>query len=94
MSKQDTEKLAAFLKAKMKGKGLAELPAVFKMLSELTRLRLLNLLLTQGKQSVNELCEKLRLRQPAASHHLGLLRMHGLVANVRSGKNVFYSAAE
>jgi ArsR family transcriptional regulator len=94
MPKYNTEKLTAFLKAKMKGKGLAELAPIFQMLSDLTRLRLLDLLLTNGEQSVNELCKKLGLRQPATSHHLGLLRMSGLVATVRAGKNIFYSVAE
>jgi ArsR family transcriptional regulator len=94
MPKYNTEKLAAFIKAKMKGKALAELPSLFQMLGDLTRLRMLDLLLTQGEQAVYELCDKLDLRQAAASHHLGLLRMSGLVATVRAGKNIFYSVAE
>ncbi|HET6428774.1 MAG TPA: ArsR family transcriptional regulator [Phycisphaerae bacterium] len=37
------------------------------------------------------MCRKLRLPQPTVSHHLGLLRAHGLVKNRRAGKQVFYS---
>lgn len=45
----------------------------------------------RGEMHVTELCKNLRLPQPTVSHHLGLLRMHGLVRNRRNGKQVFYS---
>ena len=91
--KHDSAKLVAFVRSQMKGKKLTELTSVFQMLSDLIRLRMLDLLLTQGKQSVNEICEKLNLRQPTVSHHLGLLRLHGLVENDKTGRNVYYSVA-
>jgi ArsR family transcriptional regulator len=94
MPKNDTENLAAFLKAQMKDKSPKELAALFKMLGDPTRLRLLQVMLTKGTQSVGDLCKKLTLRQPTVSHHLALLRMQGLVVNLRTGKNIFYSVAK
>ena len=67
-----------------------ELCRLFRVLSDETRLKLL-LALQGGEQHVTELCRKLRLPQPTVSHHLGLLRMHGLVRNRRKGKLVYYS---
>jgi len=66
------------------------LSQVFRVLSDQTRLRLL-LALQDGEHCVSELCRSLRLRQPTVSHHLGLLRIHGLVRNRRQGKLVFYA---
>ena len=69
------------------------LSQMFQVLSDETRLRLL-LSLQEGEQHVTELCTKLHLPQPTVSHHLGLLRMNGLVRNRRKGKLVFYSLDE
>ena len=67
-----------------------ELCRLFRVLSDETRLKLL-LNLEGGERHVTELCKKLRLPQPTVSHHLGLLRIHGLVKNRRKGKLVYYS---
>jgi DNA-binding transcriptional ArsR family regulator len=64
--------------------------AVFEMLSDQTRLGILKEL-AKGEINVGELCQRLKLRQPACSHHLGLLRMAGLVDSRRQGKLVFYT---
>lgn len=69
---------------------VAELCRLFRVLSDETRLKLL-LNLEGGEKHVTELCKKLRLPQPTVSHHLGLLRIHGLVKNRRRGKLVYYS---
>ena len=63
---------------------------VFHVFSDETRVKLV-LALHEGEQHVSELCKKLQLPQPTVSHHLGLLRMHGLVNGRRQGKQVFYS---
>jgi len=73
-----------------KARNLANLCRLFRVLSDETRLKLL-LTLRGGEQHVTELCKKLRLPQPTVSHHLGLLRVHGLVKNRRKGKLVYYS---
>ena len=67
------------------------LSTLFGVLSDETRLRLIVTLRERGELHVSELCRLLRLPQPTVSHHLGLLRIHGLVRNRRNGKQVFYS---
>ena len=66
-----------------------QLTELFRLLSDRTRLSIL-IILQQGEQNVTALCETLGLPQPTVSHHLGLLRMNSLIANRRSGKQVFY----
>ncbi len=75
----------------MKNQHVESLSQLFRVLSDQTRLRLVVVLKEMGEQHVTWLCKKLRLPQPTISHHLGLLRAHGLVKNRRSGKQVFYS---
>ncbi len=65
---------------------------LFEALSDRTRLRIL-ILLANGERSVGALVAEFKLPQPTVSHHLGLLRMHGLIENRRAGKQIFYSVA-
>ena len=67
-----------------------QLTALFQLLSDKTRIRLL-LLLAEGERNVTNLCESLGLPQPTVSHHLGLLRNRNVIGNRRHGKQVFYS---
>lgn len=69
---------------------LDQLTGLFQLLSDKTRLRIL-LLLAEGERNVTALCEALGLPQPTVSHHLGLLRIHNVIANRRKGKQVFYA---
>ncbi len=68
---------------------LETLTALFRLLSDKTRLQIL-LLLSEGERNVSTLCHQLGLPQPTVSHHLGLLRMSNIIANRRAGKQVFY----
>ena len=68
---------------------LEPLVALFRLLSDKTRLSIL-MLLARGERNVTSLCDELRLPQPTVSHHLGLLRMSNLITNRRDGKQVFY----
>jgi len=68
-----------------------ELVQVFKLLSDETRLRILNYLGREGELHVTALCDKLGQSQPAVSHHLALLRVAGLIEARRDGKHNFYS---
>jgi DNA-binding transcriptional ArsR family regulator len=68
---------------------LEQLSALFRLLSDKTRLNIL-LRLARGERNVTSLCEELGLPQPTVSHHLGLLRMNNIVSNRRNGKQVFY----
>ena len=69
---------------------LDQLTALFRLLSDKTRLNIL-MLLAQGERNVTSLCQELDLPQPTVSHHLGLLRMSNVITNRRNGKQVFYS---
>src|SRR5450759_2581723 len=63
---------------------------LFRLLSDKTRLQIV-MLLAGGERNVTSLCEELKLHQPTASHHLGLLRMNRVIINKRRGKQVFYA---
>jgi ArsR family transcriptional regulator, zinc-responsive transcriptional repressor len=69
---------------------LEQLTALFRLLSDKTRLNIL-MLLTAGERNVSSLCDELSLPQPTVSHHLGLLRMNNVIGNRRNGKQVFYT---
>jgi ArsR family transcriptional regulator len=75
----------------VKNQHIQSLSQLFRVLSDQTRLKLVVTLKDEGEQHVSWLCRKLHLPQPTVSHHLGLLRTHGLVRNRRAGKQVFYS---
>ncbi len=68
---------------------LSQLTAMFRLLSDKTRLNIL-LMLADGERNVTSLCDQLKLPQPTVSHHLGLLRMNNVIGNRRAGKQVFY----
>ena len=63
-----------------------------KALSHETRLVILCLLI-EGKKSVGELEQRLKLRQPVVSQQLARLRADDLVETQRDGKNIYYSIA-
>jgi DNA-binding transcriptional ArsR family regulator len=65
---------------------------LLKALSHETRLVILCLLL-EGKKSVGELEQRLKLRQPIVSQQLARLRADDLVETRRDGKNIYYSIA-
>jgi DNA-binding transcriptional ArsR family regulator len=71
------------------GADLDALAAGMQMLADGTRLKIL-LVLAEGEMHVTEMQSHLRCPQPTVSHHLGLLRMAGLVDARRHGKRVFY----
>ena len=66
------------------------LAQMFRVLGDQTRLAIL-MLLSDGERNVSALCRKLKTAQPSVSHHLGILRLGGMVNTRRNGKEVFYS---
>ncbi len=66
------------------------LAAIFKTLSDPTRLRLL-CALGDGDSCVHDLCARLAMSQPAVSHQLRLLRDARLVRGRRAGREVHYA---
>jgi ArsR family transcriptional regulator len=72
---------------------LHEPPDLFRAFADVTRLRILNLLL-ERELCVCDLCEVLGEIQPKVSRHLAILRRVALVRVRREGKWKFYALAE
>jgi ArsR family transcriptional regulator len=70
-------------------KHLDQMEVLFKALGDVTRLRILGLLLT-GEVCVCDIHESLGIPQPKASRHLAYLRKSGLVDTRREGLWVHY----
>ena len=65
---------------------------IFKALSDETRLRIVNLILTSGKSlCVCEIVYALKLPQYLVSRHLGILKNSGLIKGRKEGKWIYYS---
>lgn len=69
---------------------VSELAIIFGILSDVTRLKMIQAL-GEGERNVTSLCEELGLPQPTVSHHLGILRMNRLVETRRDGKQMIYT---
>ncbi|WP_394234382.1 metalloregulator ArsR/SmtB family transcription factor [Pseudomonas anguilliseptica] len=63
---------------------------LFKALADETRVRLIQLLVSEGELCVCELTAALDESQPKISRHLALLRSSGLLADRRAGQWVYY----
>jgi ArsR family transcriptional regulator len=72
---------------------LEDMTAVFKLLADRNRLKIVLALAERGQMHVNALCKLLGQSQPAVSHHLTLMRMVGLVGYDRNGKHNYYYLA-
>ncbi len=66
----------------------------FKVLSDPTRLRILELLHQHGELSVGELVRALEESQPKVSNHLACLRWCGFVESRREHRTIFYRVAD
>lgn len=65
----------------------------FRVLSEPTRLHILNVLM-DGERSVSELVDETGLNQANVSKHLGVLRSSGYVERRKDGLYAFYSVSD
>jgi DNA-binding transcriptional ArsR family regulator len=66
----------------------------FRVLSDPTRVRVLELLDEHRELSVGELVDRLGQSQPAVSNHLACLRWCGFVERERRHPHVFYRVAD
>jgi ArsR family transcriptional regulator, nickel/cobalt-responsive transcriptional repressor len=66
--------------------------ALLRLLADQTRLTVLRQLLS-GPKRVGEINAVLKIDQSLLSHHLKVLREHGLVQSQRDGKSVLYRLA-
>ena len=81
-------------KGRRSGAVIKDLAQLFKILADETRLRILDMLGRRKELCVRDLWERLGQSQPAVSHHLGLLRMAGLVDTRHEGKHIYYRIDE
>jgi DNA-binding transcriptional ArsR family regulator len=72
---------------------LEQVAAYFQVLSEPTRLHILNHL-RQGEASVGELAERCNYSSANISRHLTMLMQHGLVKRESRGNSAIYSMAD
>ena len=72
---------------------LYELSETFRVLGEVTRVRIL-MALMEGERCVRDLAETLELTASAVSHELRILRNSRLVKFRKEGKNAFYSISD
>ncbi|HIY57443.1 MAG TPA: metalloregulator ArsR/SmtB family transcription factor [Candidatus Tetragenococcus pullicola] len=63
---------------------------IFKMLSDVTRLKIV-LSLETGEKNVTLIAETVEMEQSAVSHQLKLLRANRVVKSRREGKTIVYS---
>jgi DNA-binding transcriptional ArsR family regulator len=52
------------------------------------------MLSSKGEMRVGALCDAVNLTQPAMSHHLGILRIGGIVQHRREGKGNLYGLTQ
>lgn len=69
---------------------IKETVKLFKIFSDNTRLRIIDLLVT-GEYCVQDISDNLETSQSAISHQLKLLRDLNVVKTRKQGKQVFYS---
>jgi ArsR family transcriptional regulator len=67
---------------------LRELKAFHRALGDVTRLRAVQILASEGELSVKELVSRLRISQPLMSWHLRRLTRAGIVRTARVGREV------
>lgn len=68
----------------------AELAAVFKILANDSRLRLLHALAREGELSVSALADAVEMKAQAVSNQLQRLVDRGILASRREGNNIHY----
>ena len=87
----NAEKVAATVPRLPSAKEAGDLAALFRLLGDPQRVRLLCALLEAGELCVCDLAACLGLPESNVSHSLRLLRTAGVVRNRRAGRMVHYS---
>ena len=87
----DPERVRA-VRARLVPAATAErMAAVFKVLADPSRCRLVAAIIEAGELCVCDLAATVEMSESNVSHHLRVLRTHGVVRARRAGKMVFYS---
>jgi ArsR family transcriptional regulator, lead/cadmium/zinc/bismuth-responsive transcriptional repressor len=72
----------------------AELEAIFKMLGNSTRLRMIYALTRAGEMCVTDLAAALEMKPQAVSNQLQRLTDRGILASKRTGINIYYRVVD
>ncbi len=72
---------------------LADSTETLRAIAHPIRLAIIDLLHTNGKLTVTEIYQQLKIEQAIASHHLRILKNRNVVEVERGGKNSYYSLA-
>ena len=70
---------------------LEKVAAILKAVGHPVRIQVVNLLRDGKELSVNKLCEMLDVDQSLLSQHLSKMKLKGVLASRREGRNIFYS---
>ena len=87
----DPERVHAVRERLVTGATAERMAAVFKVLADPSRCRLVAAIIEAGELCVCDLAATVEMSESNVSHHLRVLRDHGLVRARRAGKMVFYS---
>ncbi len=74
--------------------GFAQAAECLRTLAHPHRLKMVQLLLSERRYSVNELAEACEITQPQTSDHLRLMQRCGFLNSSREGRTVYYEIAE
>jgi ArsR family transcriptional regulator, lead/cadmium/zinc/bismuth-responsive transcriptional repressor len=72
----------------------ARVAEVFKVLSDPTRVFIIQVLIRDGESCVKDLAEQVEMSQSSVSHHLRILRHFRLVHSRREGRQVLYASED
>ncbi len=67
---------------------LRELRHFYRALGDVTRLRIIQLLATEGERMVSEIAREIRVSQPLLTWHLHRLKRAGIIRTQRVGREV------
>ena len=87
----DPERVRAVRERLVTAATAERMAAVFKVLADPSRCRLVAAIIEAGELCVCDLAATVEMSESNVSHHLRVLRDHGLVRARRAGKMVFYS---
>lgn len=87
----DPERVASVRVRLIAGGAAEQVAAVFKVLGDPSRCRLIFALIEAGEICVCDLAATLAMSESSVSHHLSVLRANGLVRCRRDGKMIYYA---
>ena len=87
----DAERVRAVRQRLVSPEVAEQMAALFKVLSDPSRCRLVAAIMEAGELCVCDLAATVAMSESNVSHHLRVLRSHGLVRARRAGRMVFYS---